>query len=46
MRTIGKSDLILHFLDDEKIENFRMEMNQFMDQKIKEEQLSESPTLK
>ncbi len=46
LRTIGKSDLILNFLDDEKIENFRMEINQFMDQKIKEEQLSESPTLK
>jgi hypothetical protein len=45
LRTIGKSDLILNFLDMDKVENFRMEMNQFMDQNIKEEQLSKSPTL-
>jgi outer membrane protein TolC/ABC-type uncharacterized transport system substrate-binding protein len=46
LRTIGKSDLIFNFLDDDKIKNFRMEMDQFMDQKIREEQLSESPILK
>ncbi len=45
LRTIGKSDLILNFFDTDKIKNFRLEMIQFLDQKIKEEQLSKSPTL-
>jgi len=45
LRTIGKSDLILNFFDTDKIKNFRSEMIQFLDQKIKEEQLSKSPAL-
>jgi outer membrane protein TolC len=45
LRTIGKSDLILNFFDTDKIKNFRLELIQFLDQKIKEEELSKSPTL-
>jgi outer membrane protein TolC len=45
LRTIGKSDLILDILDDKKMENFRMEMNQFLNQKIREERLSGPPAL-
>jgi outer membrane protein TolC len=45
MRTIGRSDLVLNFFDADKLADFRLEMDQFLDQKIKEEQLSKSPTL-
>lgn len=46
LRTIGKSDLILNFLNEEKVANFRNEMNQFMNQKLKEERLSGPPALR
>jgi len=45
LRTIGKSDLILNFFDADKLKNFRLEINQFLDQKLKEKQLSKSPAL-
>ena len=45
LRTIGRSDLVLDFFDADKVADFRLEMNQYLDQKIKEEQLSKSPTL-